>query len=258
MKPTESTSKILSDEQYVRRRLTLNPLERDYLHLADLAALIRRIAPDVRGAVFDYGAGGAPYASLFSNCASYVAADLEPGPMVERVLRSDGLTHETDDSYDFVLSTQVLEHVQNPRIYLEECSRILRPGGRILLSTHGMTIEHGCPRDYQRWTACGLEVLFLEAGFQIIQSGKLTTQLRGIVQLMDMFAPELLCPNRHFLHFILSVIRKLYLKILMPPLHKLADQFKEQTVVDASAADNIYVAIFVHAQKPPHNPATLR
>jgi SAM-dependent methyltransferase len=250
MKPTESPLKILSDDRYVRQRLAPSPFDKDYLHLADLAALVRGIAPEVRGLVFDFGSGGAPYASLFSQCSGYIAADLEPGAKVDRVLRTDGLTNEIDGSYDFVLSTQVLEHVQNPRLYLLECHRILRPGGRILLTSHGMIAEHGCPHDYQRWTARGLEELFRGAGFQILRSGKMTTQIRGIVQLMNMFAPDLRCPNRRFLHFILAIVRKLYLVLLMPLLNKFADFFGEQSIVDASAPDNHYITVFVHAQKP--------
>jgi SAM-dependent methyltransferase len=215
-----------------------------------LAALIRGIAPEVRGVVFDYGSGGAPYAPLFSQSAGYVAADLEPGPKVDRVLRPDGMTGEPGNNYDFVLSTQVLEHVRNPHLYVQECRRILRPGGRILLTTHGMFVEHGCPHDYQRWTARGLEELFREAGFQILQSGKLTTQIRGMVQLMNTFAPHLRDPNRRFRHLALSVIRKLYLVALVPLLNKFADLFGNQTVATSSSADCIYVAVFVHAQKP--------
>jgi SAM-dependent methyltransferase len=258
IKPTESPLKVLSDDQYVRRRLNLSLWDGDYLHLADLAALLGKIAPEVRGVVFDYGSGGAPYASLFSQCAGYVAADLEPGPKVDRVLQPDGMTRELGDSCDFVLSTQVLEHVRHPHLYLRECHRILRAGGRILLTTHGMVVEHGCPHDYRRWTARGLEELFLEAGFQIIQSGKLTTQIRGMVQLTNMFAPYLRSPNRPFLHLTLSVVRKLYLKALMPLLNKFADLFGEQSVVAASAEDCIYVAVFVHAQKPGHDGGALR
>jgi SAM-dependent methyltransferase len=250
LKLTESPLKVLSDENYVRQRLTPGASDPNYLHLADLAALIGGIAPEVRGVVFDYGSGGAPYASLFSQATGYVAADLEPGPKVDRVLLPDGMTGEAAENYDFVLSTQVLEHVKNPHRYLLECSRILRPGGRILLTTHGMFVEHGCPHDYHRWTARGLEELFRDAGFQVLRSGKLTTQIRGIVQLMNMFAPHLRDPNRRFCHFALSVVRKLYIKVFQPVLNKFADFFGTQAVVEAAAEDCIYVAIFVHAQKP--------
>ena len=250
LKEKESPLKILSTEDYVRRRLNPGPFDTDYLHLKDLGALFRGIAPEVRGVVFDFGSGGAPYAPLFKQCERYLAADLEPGPSVDRVLRPDGGTDEPDESVDFVLSSQVLEHVKNPRRYLQECRRILRPEGRIMLTTHGMVEEHGCPHDYQRWTTHGLEELFLEAGFQIIQSGKLTTEIRGIIQLMNQFARHLRSDDRRILHVGLSIVRKLYIRGLMPLLNRFADLFDKQTIVNSPCDDSIYVAVFVHARKP--------
>ena len=43
-----------------------------------------------------------------------------------------------------------------PARYLAECFRVLRPGGRLLLSTHGMFVYHPDPDDYWRWTCAGL------------------------------------------------------------------------------------------------------
>lgn len=248
--PAESKLKVLSDEDYVRQRLKPSPFDKDYLHLADLAALIGEVAPKVRGVVFDYGSGGAPYASLFSQCSAYVAADLEAGPKVNRLLRPDGLTDEPGASYDFILSTQVLEHVRDPGVYLGECLRLLRPGGQILLTTHGLFEEHGCPHDYHRWTARGLEDLFAQSGFKVIRSGKLTTEIRAVVQLTTYLAHHLRCADNRLLHILLAVVRKTYLKILMPFLNRFADLFPEQAMAGAQAPDSIYVAIFVQAQKP--------
>ncbi len=56
-----------------------------------------------------------------------------------------------------MLSTQVLEHVTDPRLYLAECHRVLRPGGPLLLSTHGIMVYHPDPVDYWRWTGAGLQ-----------------------------------------------------------------------------------------------------
>ncbi len=249
LKEKESPLKVLSNENYVRQRLNPSPFDIDYLHLKDLGALIRKIASEVRGVVFDFGSGGAPYSRLFSQCERYIAADLEPGPSVDRVLRPDGHTDESDGSVDFILSSQVLEHVKDSRLYLQECHRILCSGGRILLTTHGMVEEHGCPHDYQRWTVRGLEELFLEAGFQIIQSGKLTTEIRGIVQLMNQFAQHLRFKDSMLLHIILSIVRKLYIRALMPLLNKFADLFDKQSIVNAPCDDSIYIAVFVYARK---------
>lgn len=39
------------------------------------------------------------------------------------------------DTYDAVAMSQVVEHVHDPLALLEECRRVLRPGGRLVLST---------------------------------------------------------------------------------------------------------------------------
>ncbi len=49
-------------------------------------------------------------------------------------MESDEVPAESD-SYDCVLSADVIEHVQNPFKYLSESYRILRKGGRLLIST---------------------------------------------------------------------------------------------------------------------------
>jgi len=40
-----------------------------------------------------------------------------------------------DNSVDFAFSTEVIEHVHNPRHFLKEMVRITRPGGHVFLST---------------------------------------------------------------------------------------------------------------------------
>lgn len=71
---------------------------------------------------------------------------LEPGKRVDL----------PDDSADGVVSFQVLEHVWDLDWYLGECQRILRPGGWLLLSTHGTWLYHAHPTDFRRWTRDGL------------------------------------------------------------------------------------------------------
>lgn len=38
-------------------------------------------------------------------------------------------------SFDLVVSFEVFEHLEQPELYLSECRRVLRPGGRLMLST---------------------------------------------------------------------------------------------------------------------------
>lgn len=64
-----------------------------------------------------------------------------------------------DGSVDLVLSMQVLEHCRDPRLVIAEAHRVLKPAGRLILSTVLLYELHGSPHDYYRFTASALEDL---------------------------------------------------------------------------------------------------
>jgi SAM-dependent methyltransferase len=117
--------------------------------------------------VLDYGCADIPYRGLFPASADYVAADLPGNPRATVQIAADGTIPVEDGSCDVVLSTQVLEHVEEPALYLSECFRVLRPGGRLLLTTHGMMVWHPDPVDYWRWTCEGLRRAVGDAGLEV-------------------------------------------------------------------------------------------
>lgn len=117
--------------------------------------------------VLDYGCADMPYRRLFPSDADYLAADLPGNPQATIEIAQDGGVPVEDSSVDVVLSTQVLEHVADPRRHLEECRRVLRPGGQLLLSTHGIMVYHPDPDDYWRWTSAGLQRAVHDAGLDV-------------------------------------------------------------------------------------------
>jgi ubiquinone/menaquinone biosynthesis C-methylase UbiE len=65
-----------------------------------------------------------------------------------------------DESFDFVLSDQVLEHVKgNPQQAIDESWRVLRPGGIALHTTCFINPIHEAPDDYWRFTPEALKLL---------------------------------------------------------------------------------------------------
>jgi SAM-dependent methyltransferase len=145
-----------------------------------LPRTIEELSADLRAepgcTVLDYGCAEAPYRRLFPADASYLAADLPGNEHATVELNADGTVPVPDGSCDIVLSTQALEHVSDPELYLSECHRVLRPGGRMLLTTHGVMPYHPDPVDYWRWTCAGLEREVTATGFEV-------TRFEGIMGL---------------------------------------------------------------------------
>jgi SAM-dependent methyltransferase len=149
------------------------PWHRYAYHVHALPRALERLAAELRAGpdsrILDYGCGVVAYRHFFPAEARYAAADLPGNPRANLVLNDDGTVPAQADSFDVVMSTQVLEHVPDPALYVAECFRTLRPGGRMLLSTHGTFVYHPDPEDYWRWTCAGLQKLVRDAGFEVVR-----------------------------------------------------------------------------------------
>lgn len=65
-----------------------------------------------------------------------------------------------DASFDYVLSDQVLEHVEGDLYQaISECHRVLRPDGIAIHTTCFINPVHGAPKDFWRFTPDALSLL---------------------------------------------------------------------------------------------------
>lgn len=147
----------------------------------------------------DFGCGDMPYRSVIEpKVGKYLGVDLEMNPKAEHHIDFDSKTTLPDNYADIVLSNQVLEHVDSPAGYLHEALRILKPGGTLILTTHGYWFYHPTPNDYWRWTSAGLRKTVEKEGF-IISSfhGIMGLAASGLQLLQDAIAvkmPKFLIP----------------------------------------------------------------
>ena len=77
---------------------------------------------------------------------------------------------ESDDSFDAVLCTEVLEHLPDPIRALDEMARLLRPGGTFIITAPFWSLTHFAPYHY----ATGFNRYFYEIhlgrlGFDIVE-----------------------------------------------------------------------------------------
>jgi len=71
--------------------------------------------------------------------------------------------------YDTIILSDVLEHISAPKNLINEMYRILKRGGILLMTVPFYYWIHEKPFDYYRYTHFGLEKMFKESGFEIIE-----------------------------------------------------------------------------------------
>jgi SAM-dependent methyltransferase len=125
-------------------------------------------APLVRGRLLDLGCGNQPFRPWYApKVREIVAADAAPIPGVLRVDLARPLPFGAE-SFDTVLCTQVLEHVENVETAMAEIARVLRPGGHALVTVPFLYPTHEAPYDFWRCTHQGLAGLVRRHGLQVV------------------------------------------------------------------------------------------
>lgn len=144
----------------------------DWLSQYPLEKAIKKSASQLQGVLLDVGCGTKPYKKIFGHIKKYVGLDLENTPTRSQVIdvKADALSLPfANESFDSLLSTQTLEHVNNPQKMIWEMERVLKKSGKILL-TAPLTWEiHDEPEDYFRFTCFGLTQLFKNANLRIVE-----------------------------------------------------------------------------------------
>ncbi|MFA6064103.1 MAG: class I SAM-dependent methyltransferase [Gallionella sp.] len=128
----------------------------------------------VRGSdvsILDAGAGTRPYYSVYRDYfPSTYSFDRSDSPhdiaSVDVIASADRLPFR-DDQFDCVLCTEVLEHVPDPVRVLEEFNRVLKPGGKVVLTTPWFNPIHEAPHDYYRYSPFAFDYLARRLGFRV-------------------------------------------------------------------------------------------
>jgi SAM-dependent methyltransferase len=168
-----SGARITSETNDPVRRLNPRMIDSDWLVMRGMAREIRRLAAELSApgaVVVDFGCGNMPYRPLFEAAGCrYLGADFAAGPegAPDLSISPDGRIDAADASADVVVSFQVLEHVRDLSRYFAEVRRVLKPDGRLLLSTHGTWLYHPHPEDHRRWTREGLIAEMEGFGFSV-------------------------------------------------------------------------------------------
>ncbi len=124
------------------------------------------------GKLLDIGCGNKPYESWFeTKTTEYIGCDIIQSNLnkVDVICAAQSIPLP-NDTFDTVFSTQVIEHVGDHEGMLAEAFRLLKPGGKLILSGPFYWPLHEEPHDYFRYTKHGFRLLLEKAGFKVLET----------------------------------------------------------------------------------------
>jgi SAM-dependent methyltransferase len=215
---------LQSAKSYYRRKMFhpgiggifLNPF---YFARKGLSEHIGRLSGRIVGKTLDVGCGTKPYAHLYRS-DEYVGLEIDI--VANRKEKNadyyyDGKTFPfADNSFDSAVANEVFEHVFDPDRFLNELSRVLRPGGMLLMTMPFVWDEHEQPYDYARYSSFGIKSILQRHGFEVLEQRKSMDDIRALFQLLNMYIYKKTLTGNRWLNVFLVAI-------LMAPLNVLGE-----------------------------------
>jgi SAM-dependent methyltransferase len=104
--------------------------------------------------------------------ASYLGIDIVDGPGVDKVCSAERIVEEFGpDSFDVIISTEMMEHVRDWRLILSNMKRSLTVGGLLVVTTRSFGFpQHDYPADYWRYELSDMRVLFGDLTIELLEA----------------------------------------------------------------------------------------
>lgn len=120
------------------------------------------------------------YKKLMPHTWSYTGVDIIDGANVDMVMKDENTLPFEDNSVNIVISGQCLEHVKRPWLLIKEMSRILDPGGHLVITAPAKMHLHSYPHDYWRFHPESFRVMMEDA--ELLVKEVYTNPVDGILE----------------------------------------------------------------------------
>ncbi|MDD4251012.1 MAG: methyltransferase domain-containing protein [Candidatus ainarchaeum sp.] len=161
-----------------------NPI---YIETKSLYESLVSVSNKISGLTLDVGCGEKPYEDIFLKSKKYVGIDHIKSKNYSKNkadIYFDGKKIPFNSkTFDSVVCTQVLEHVENVDLLVSEINRVLKKNGIFLISVPFFWEEHESPYDFRRFSKFGITNFLKSKGFSIIYYKKSTNSILTILQM---------------------------------------------------------------------------
>jgi SAM-dependent methyltransferase len=102
---------------------------------------------------------------------TYLGVDIEKGPGVDEICDANSLLDKYPaNSFDVVLSTEMLEHVAEWRLVVHNLKQLVKPGGVLLITTRSVGFGyHGYPYDFWRFQQEDIRAVFSDLTIEVLE-----------------------------------------------------------------------------------------
>lgn len=141
-----------------------------------------------KGKLADLGSGHAPLYLLYEKYVTDITCidwenDNSNSPYIDIIQDLNQPLNITDQSFDTVLLSDVLEHIRKPELLISEIHRILTNNGILLMNIPFLYWIHEKPFDYFRYTEFALQSILEDNGFEIVRLEALGGSLEVLADL---------------------------------------------------------------------------
>jgi len=135
-------------------------------HMLSVYRIVKPFLGRVHGNVLDLGCGESPYRFLMNeNQAKYYGVDIADAEKFD--YNKTDITHFDgkhipfeNDFFDTIICTEVLEHVEDYQILVDDIYRVLKQNGEAIITIPWSARYHYIPYDYFRFTPSALSKIF--------------------------------------------------------------------------------------------------
>jgi SAM-dependent methyltransferase len=110
----------------------------------------------------DFNGSVRPFVTNFAKPASYVGVDMSKGKNVDMIVPAEKLVDKFgENAFDVVISTEMIEHVFDWKIVIDNLKKILKPNGTLFITTRSFGFQyHGYPFDFWRYESDDMKHIF--------------------------------------------------------------------------------------------------